>query len=338
MVAQWNQEWHDLTAQVAHWKEAHASMLWLEQSPKPHRRSVSPASRCEITSGIALFTPRSGHTKMPQRSEGKPFGPMGGGHASDASNLTIGASSLLTIDRDVTPSPSHIHPSTPSRCLIQTPASRGQAADMAGQDQDPVLPRSPPAAHTPSSPGQGSGDRSVGKYVSHRHAVRALGPAHGERKQDREAEDLFTASWAGSPGANQQRGVQIIQSVEGRPEKTLPASPVRWRDSRGIEERQGRESPATQVGTRAGRDWNGDTPFPGDAKEGHAPHLSAGSGAEYMEGSLSMLRRTCKGLQDQVLRHQREEREREGHIASLEVQLQAREREVHQLRQATSMG
>ena len=256
-------------------------MLWLEQSPKPHRRSVSPASGCEITSGIALFTPRSGHTKMPQRSEGKLFGPMGGGDASDASNLTIGASSLLAIDRDVTPSPSHIHPSTPSRCLIQTPASRGQAADMAGQDQDPVLPRSPPAAHTPSSPGQGSGDRS---------------------------------------------------------EKSLPAYPVWWRDSRGIEERQGRESPATQVGTRAGRDWNGDNPFPGDAKEGHAPHLSAGSGAEYMEGSLSMLRRTCKGLQDQVLRHQREEREREGHIASLEVQLQAREREVHQLRQATSMG
>ena len=281
MVAQWNQEWHDLTAQVAHWKEAHASTLWLEQSPKLHRRSVSPASGSEITSGIALFTPRSGHTKMPQRSEGKLFGPMGGGDAGDSNNLTIGASSLLAIDRDVTPSPSHIHPSTPSRCLIQTPASRGQAADMAGQDQDPVLPRSPPAAHTPSSPGQGSGDRS---------------------------------------------------------EKSLPASPVWWRDSRGIEERQGRESPATQVGTRAGRDWNGDTPFPGDAKEGHAPHLSAGSGAEYMEGSLSMLRRTCKGLQDQVLRHQREEREREGHIASLEAQLQAREREVHQLRQATSMG
>ena len=291
MVAQWNQEWHDLTAQVAHWKEAHASTLWLEQSPKLHRRSVSPASGSEITSGIALFTPRSGHTKMPQRSEGKLFGPMGGGDAGDSNNLTIGASSLLAIDRDVTPSPSHIHPSTPSRCLIQTPASRGQAADMAGQDQDPVLPRSPPAAHTPSSPGQGSGDRSVGKNVSHRHAVRALGPAHDEH-----------------------------------------------RDSRGIEERQGRESPATQVGTRAGRDWNGDTPFPGDAKEGPAPHLSAGSGAEYIQGSLLMLRRTCKGLQNQVLRHQREEREREGHIASLEVQLQAREREVHQLRQATSMG
>lgn len=291
LVAQWNQEWHDLTAQVAHWKEAHASTLWLEQSPKLHRRSVSPASGSEITSGIALFTPRSGHTKMPQRSEGKLFGPMGGGDASDSNNLTIGASSLLAMDRDVTPSPSHIHPSTPSRCLIQTPASRGQAADMAGQDQDPVLPRSPPAAHTPSSPGQGSGDRSVGKNVSHRHAVRALGPAHDEH-----------------------------------------------RDSRGIEERQGRESPATQVGTRAGRDWNGDTPFPGDAKEGPAPHLSAGSGAEYIQGSLLMLRRTCKGLQNQVLRHQREEREREGHIASLEVQLQAREREVHQLRQATSMG